>query len=271
MARIRSIKPELRTDLTVAEWPREVRYAWVLLLGYLDDYGRGRDDSRLVVADLFPLDRDVTERKINIWLDRMVKSGPLCRYNVDGQGYFHAVKWSNHQRISHPTDSRLPPCPIHDLHEPIPSDTGTEPESRRNGSGEIPEPFRPSRAPAEQGAGSREQVGKGAGEAPPGVIASAIRNYVDACPTPPAAQLQAQIERNARTLIAEGHPPEAVIRAAANAGRSGYTNLAQQIQIDASRASPTNGRPATSDARADAAVQAGRALKAQMTEQGAIE
>jgi hypothetical protein len=165
MARIRSIKPEMRTDLTVAEWPREVRYAWVLLLGYLDDYGRGRDDSRLVVADLFPLDRDVTERKINTWLDRMAKSGPLCRYNVDGQGYLHAVKWSNHQRISHPTESRLPPCPVHDLHEPIPNGTGTDPEPRQNDSGETPEPLRPSRAPAEQGAGSREQGNKGAGNA----------------------------------------------------------------------------------------------------------
>ena len=42
MARIRSIKPELRTSLTAAEWPREVRYFWVLLWGYLDDHGYGR-------------------------------------------------------------------------------------------------------------------------------------------------------------------------------------------------------------------------------------
>ena len=43
MARIRSIKPELRTSLTVATWPREARYFWVLLWGYLDDHGYGLD------------------------------------------------------------------------------------------------------------------------------------------------------------------------------------------------------------------------------------
>jgi hypothetical protein len=216
MARIRSVKPELRTDLTVSEWPREVRYAWVLLLGYLDDYGRGRDDSRLVVADLFPLDRDVTERKINLWLDRMAKSGPLCRYNVDGQGYMHAVKWSNHQRISHPTDSRIPPCPIHDLHEPIPSNTGSTPETRRKNSGADPEPLRPSRAPAEQGAGSREQgTGRqGAGIAratpppddgtEPTDTERLVAEWVALCRKPPPQDVRAAVAESLHTLLAEG-------------------------------------------------------------------
>jgi hypothetical protein len=68
MARIRSIKPEVRRSLTVAEWPREVRLAWIYLWMYLDDEGRGVDDMRLIVAELFPLDRDVTERKMDNWL-----------------------------------------------------------------------------------------------------------------------------------------------------------------------------------------------------------
>jgi hypothetical protein len=120
MARIRSVKPELRTDLTVGAWPIPVRYAWVLLWGYLDDSGRGRDDLRLLVSDLFPLDRDVTERKLDGWLTVMATTSgdgdepPLCRYEVDGRRFLHCVKWGRHQRISHATDSRMPPCPVHD-------------------------------------------------------------------------------------------------------------------------------------------------------------
>ncbi len=120
MGRIRSIKPELRTDLTVASWPIPCRYAWVLLLGYLDDKGRGRDDLRLLTADLFPLDRTVTRKKLDTWLTLMAttltdgKEPPLCRYDVDGMRYLHAVKWRNHQRINRPSESRLPPCPIHE-------------------------------------------------------------------------------------------------------------------------------------------------------------
>lgn len=116
MARIRSIKPEIRIDQTVASWPRDVRLAWIYLWGYLDDAGRGRDDLRLLVAELFPLDRDVTEKKLNTWLDLMAttpgESGdpPLCRYEVHGRSYLHAVRWK-HQKINRPTESKLPPCP----------------------------------------------------------------------------------------------------------------------------------------------------------------
>ena len=59
----------LRTSLTAAEWPREVRYFWVLLWGYLDDHGRGVDEPRLIKADCFPLDDDLTATDIDKWLE----------------------------------------------------------------------------------------------------------------------------------------------------------------------------------------------------------
>lgn len=118
MARIRSIKPEMRRSRTVAAWPREVRYAFVLLFGYLDDEGRGEDELDLLKADLFPRDRDVTERKLDGWLWTMVETDPtdptLCRYEVDGRQYLHAPKWKSHQKINRPQPSRIPPCPVHD-------------------------------------------------------------------------------------------------------------------------------------------------------------
>jgi hypothetical protein len=139
MARIRSIKPELRTSLTAVEWPREVRYLWVLLWGYLDDHGRGVDNARLVLADCFPLDRDLDEDTIDKWLTMFAESGPLCRYTVAGRRYFHSVNWKEHQRPSHPTDSRIPPCPHHHavatLAQEFPNDSGETRESLANSSG----------------------------------------------------------------------------------------------------------------------------------------
>jgi len=121
MARIRSIKPEVRRSLTVFQWPREVRLAWLYLWGYLDDKGRGEDDAYLIKAECFPRDRDVTEKKLDGWLDLMATTKtseddvpPLCRYEVQGRRYLHAVKWHLHQRINRPAPSRLPQCPIHD-------------------------------------------------------------------------------------------------------------------------------------------------------------
>jgi hypothetical protein len=156
MARIRSVKPELRTDLTVASWPFQARYGWVLLWGYLDDSGRGVDDDRLLVSDLFPLDRDMTERKFagikKLWVD----GGQVCQYEVDGRRFLHAMKWQ-HQRINRPTPSRLPPCPLHDI-----SRLGSLNHSVSeavNGSSTTHAPFSEDslRARKEQGAGSREQ------------------------------------------------------------------------------------------------------------------
>ncbi len=175
MARIRQVKPELRTSLTAAEWPREVRYAWVLLWGYLDDEGRGVDDLRLVVSDMFPLDRDVTEKKMDRWLDMWVKSGSLCRYEADGRHYMHALNWADHQKVYHPKPSRIPRCPAHELRatppEPDPRDSGGPPELDPSPSGEPPEDHPspsgdepedfPPRVRADQGSGIRDQ---GSGE-----------------------------------------------------------------------------------------------------------
>lgn len=122
MARIRSIKPEIRKSLTVGAWPREVRLAWIYLFGYLDDHGRGLDNLPLLKAELFPLDRDVTEKKLDGWLNLMAEKPqhdpleppPLCRYEARGQRFLHAVKWTSHQRVSHPGPSGSAPCPVHD-------------------------------------------------------------------------------------------------------------------------------------------------------------
>lgn len=111
MARIRSIKPELRTSITVSTWPMDVRYFFVLLWGYLDDYGRGVDDELLISSDCFPRDRTVTPDVVDGWLELMADAGPLCRYEVDGRRYLHCPNWSEHQKPQHPAKPRIPPCP----------------------------------------------------------------------------------------------------------------------------------------------------------------
>ena len=175
MARIRSVKPELRTSLTVAQWPREVRYFWVLLWGYLDDHGYGVDEPRLIKPDCFPLDDDLTTDDIDKWLDIFVQSGSLCRFTVpDGRRFLHAVNWADHQRPQHPAVPRFPAC-LRTSHETVMSDSGDSHETFPSVNGHHPEspgqpPSRESHETLsetgesltpEQGAGrgSREQGG----------------------------------------------------------------------------------------------------------------
>ena len=114
MARIRSVSPDLRISETCADWPREVRYAWVLLWGYCDDYGRGLDNPKIVAADCFPLDDDVTADLMAEWLDTFEKAGSICRYEQDGKRYFHCLNWSEYQKPQHPGKVRIPPCREHE-------------------------------------------------------------------------------------------------------------------------------------------------------------
>ena len=114
MARIRTIKPSMFSSLTVCAWPFEVRWLFAGLFTYVDDYGRGIDEPRLVKADLFPLDDKVTAARLDRLLTRISESGPLCRYEVGDRKYLHIESWAEHQRVSHPTDSVIPPCPKHE-------------------------------------------------------------------------------------------------------------------------------------------------------------
>jgi hypothetical protein len=118
MARIRSVKPELRDSLVVASWPFEVRYFWVLFWGYLDDSGRGNDMPKRIAGDCFPHD-DIDGAQVDEWLDLMThkadgEPGPVCRYEVAGRRYLHAVNWREHQKPNRPTKSRIPLCPVHE-------------------------------------------------------------------------------------------------------------------------------------------------------------
>jgi hypothetical protein len=173
VARIRSVKPELRTSLTAAQWPREVRYFWVLLWGYMDDHGYGVDEPRLLKPDCFPLDDDLTPDDIDKWLDIFVQSGSLCRFTAkDGRRYLHAVNWADHQRPQHPAVPKLPAC-LRTSHETVMSESGDPHESlmTENGaigigagqphSGDSHESLGHSAESLtpEQGAGSREQGG----------------------------------------------------------------------------------------------------------------
>lgn len=170
MARIRTIKPEMRRDLTVASWPYVVRWTFVGLPGYMDDYGRGLDECRLIKAELYPLDDDMTVRKVDQHLNRIAIDGVLCRYQTDAGRFLHLINWGKHQRVSHPTDSRIPPCPQHES-------TGDIPEPLPNDSGETHEPLRPSRARAEQG-----REGKGTGKGSSGLGSQSTNGRSEAAP-----------------------------------------------------------------------------------------
>lgn len=83
---------------------------------YGDDRGRMKDDPDQLWADIWIKRRKVDNigiEDVADHLDALVDNGQLCRYEVGGDQFLHVISWDEHQKISHPTPSKLPPCEHH--------------------------------------------------------------------------------------------------------------------------------------------------------------
>jgi hypothetical protein len=155
MARIRTIKPAAFDSDSLSAVSVLARWTFAGLWTYCDDEGRGRHDVRLIKAALFPLDDKTTLQHVNQAIQELAAGDDpsVCLYEVDGRRLLHIPKWDDHQRISHPTPSKLPRCSRH-----APEDSGISPED----SVSPPEPLRP------EGKGKeRKGTGKRASTQPP--------------------------------------------------------------------------------------------------------
>lgn len=112
--RIRSIKPEFWTSLTVAVLPIQARLTFIGLWNYCDDHGRGHDDARLVKAAIWPLDNHVSDKRVDQWLGDLADAGLIERYAVSGKRYLCITNWSEHQRVERPRVSLIPPRTVTD-------------------------------------------------------------------------------------------------------------------------------------------------------------
>lgn len=111
MARIRSIKPEFATSDAIAALSIPARLHFALLWTYSDDSGRGVDNPRLIKAACWPLDDDMTPKKVEALQDELAAKGRIVRYEVAGKRYYEVANWSEHQKPQHPKPSVLPPAP----------------------------------------------------------------------------------------------------------------------------------------------------------------
>lgn len=115
MARIRSLHPGYNRSEDIAG-PTGLSYMarlhFAVLWTYSDDDGRGKDSLPLIKAECWPLDDDVTTKKIEAWMVELEKKGRIIRYEVDGRRYFEVNKWSTWQRPQKKRPSGIPPSPL---------------------------------------------------------------------------------------------------------------------------------------------------------------
>jgi hypothetical protein len=106
--RIRTIKPEFWTSLTLSTLSFETRLTFIGLLNYCDDEGRGEADPRLIKAAIWPLDDAITVEYVGEMLMALALRDLVQLYEAGGRQYISVTHFGEHQSISKPRPSRLP-------------------------------------------------------------------------------------------------------------------------------------------------------------------
>src|SRR5664279_2440388 len=111
LMRIRSIKPDFwKSDDTASLKDWNDRLVFIGLWSYVDDNGVGRDNERLIAAELFGLEDDPRETasRVRRALERLQTRGMIVRYeDENGRRFVHVTNW-HHQKIDRPSAARYP-------------------------------------------------------------------------------------------------------------------------------------------------------------------
>ncbi len=126
MARIRTIKPDFFESESLAQCSMEARLVFIGLFTIADDEGRLKDLPRKLAGEVFPHD-DISPEQMSVWLDELENAHCIARYTHENAHFLHIPHWNAHQKIAHPTPSRLPAPP--DECEPIPEILGEIPQA----------------------------------------------------------------------------------------------------------------------------------------------
>ncbi|KAA1262307.1 hypothetical protein LF1_48710 [Rubripirellula obstinata] len=106
MARIRTIKPEFWQNQELAALAEHSRLLAIALLNHCDDEGYFQANVALVRAACFPFDHETS--KVTDSLAALAAIGYIeVREDLNGKRIGKVCKFSDHQRINRPCDSKL--------------------------------------------------------------------------------------------------------------------------------------------------------------------
>jgi hypothetical protein len=111
MARARTIKPHFLRSRSMRAVSPMARLTFIQLWLVADDAGRLFAHPLGLARSLYPGNAEAIGLMPG-WLDELEGQHCIERYTVDGLEYLRIVNWRRHQKIYHPTPSRLPARPV---------------------------------------------------------------------------------------------------------------------------------------------------------------
>lgn len=112
MPRIRTLKPECWRNAKVRRLSREARLFWVVLITQCDDHGRFQFLPSALIGDGYPADEDVAAVDVRRWMTEVENAGLAVTYQAGGDLFGAMHEWELHQKVSKPTESRIPGPPM---------------------------------------------------------------------------------------------------------------------------------------------------------------
>lgn len=147
MPRIRTLKPEHRQHRKVGKLSDRAYRLWVSMILEADDHGRLVAESEYLRAVTWPYQAPAHTR-VKEALDEIAGVGLIHLYRCGDTAYAEFPSWGDHQRVQHPSQSKLPPPDSGILmkpHEASGTFQGEGKGSERKGT-ELPPPPSPSSA-----------------------------------------------------------------------------------------------------------------------------
>lgn len=123
MARARMIKPHFMFSRSMRAVSPMARLTFIQLWLVADDEGRLVAHPEALRSRLYPREPDA-RHLLPGWLQELEDQHCIERYTVEEIDYLRIVNWRKHQKIYHPTPSRLPAKPV--VHR---AESGATPEA----------------------------------------------------------------------------------------------------------------------------------------------
>lgn len=108
MARIRTIKPEIWMSSDFVALDPIGKLTFIALISAADDMGRLKTDARHL-TEVFV--RGARVPSVQKQLDLMQELGMIVQYSVVLNHYISVCNWNSHQKVDHPSPSRIPEPP----------------------------------------------------------------------------------------------------------------------------------------------------------------
>lgn len=102
------ISPDTWSSEDFAELSILARLTFIGLMSTADDYGKGRANVKLIMANLYPYDTEITQEQMESCLTEIAEKMSIIFYRCDKREYYSLVNWSKWQRIDKPAKSIYP-------------------------------------------------------------------------------------------------------------------------------------------------------------------